>query len=207
MQLRTEVVAPSGVTVAFSELQEPAHLLGFYAQETGIYTLMVYQAEASGEENHNHLGWAWTRIRPYDATYPKHEAPACVDYVPGSTFDVELTVRNEGYVEWVASYERLGYRWYEGYPPVGAPVAENPDVTSFGSPLFWYGDVEDVSVAPQMPAGVSPGLYTLRWDMVSHQAGGAEYWFSEQFADEPLDIPIILGSSCHAVYLPLVLRE
>jgi hypothetical protein len=207
MVLQTEIVAPSGSVVALTQLQEPAHLLSFYAQENGVHTIRVRQLGPSGENNPNHLGWAWTRIRPYDATYPKYEVPACVEYVSGSTFDVGLTVRNEGYVEWSASYERLGYRWYEGYPPMGAPVAEDSDVTSFGSPLFWYGDVEDVSAAPQMPTGVSPGLYTLRWDMVSHQAGGAEYWFSEQFADEPLDIPIILGSSCHAVYLPLVLRE
>jgi hypothetical protein len=207
MRLWTQIVDSNGDVVAESQLAEPAHLLGFYAQITGSYTVRLRQLWASNEQTINPLGWAWTRIRPYDATYVAHQAPACVDVGFGSTIGVQLTVRNEGYVEWVASYERLGYRWYTGHPPVGDPIAENSDVASFGSPLFWYGDVEGASLSVPVPTGVPPGLYTLQWDMVSHQANGDVYWFSEQFADEPLDIPVILGDPCQEFYLPSMRQE
>jgi len=127
---------------------------------------------------------AWDQLPDYDVRFGWHDTPATLG--AGQQVTVYPNLYNHGRLAWSdASGVRLGYRWLQG----GQVVAENTAAAHiFPAAVVNFGEV--TALVASLTAPLTPGTFTLRWDLYRDGVG----WFAEQPApagrSEPLEVAV-----------------
>lgn len=127
---------------------------------------------------------AWDRLPDYDVRFGWHDTPATVS--AGQPVTVYPNLYNYGRLVWSdAGGVRLGYRWLQN----GQVVAENTAAAHiFPGAEVNFGEM--TALVASFTAPLTPGAYTLRWDLYRDGVG----WFAEQLApagrSEPLEVTV-----------------
>ncbi|MFO7865530.1 MAG: methyltransferase domain-containing protein [Candidatus Aminicenantes bacterium] len=119
---------------------------------------------------------------PYQAAYMKHSGPDKKIF-PGSRFQVEVTLRNTGFLSWSSSDPVrpvfISYHWQQRS---GKPFIHDGERTAIGQPVA-PGEQAVINLKVQAPE--SPGRYVLAVDLVCEGVT----WFS-QAGSTPLFLPV-----------------
>jgi hypothetical protein len=122
----------------------------------------------------------------------------------GRSYVVPFHVQNTSAYSWnnVGVFpERFSYHWYDAQ---GNLVIWNGLRTELG--LNEVSPAQDMTLQAKVVAPFTPGIYTLKWDMVS--TGEVDYWFSTQSGEwKTQDVVVDVQSSSDITYLPYVLNR
>lgn len=132
---------------------------------------------------------AWGRLPEYDVRFGWHDTPSSID--AGQQVTVYPNLWNHGRLVWSdAAGVHLGYRWIQN----GEVVAENATAARI-IPDAVVGFGEMTALVAQLSAPITPGAYTLRWDLYHDSVG----WFADQPAPVGRSLPLDLNVEVNPV--------
>jgi len=147
--------------------------------------------------------WTWLDVDTTQTRYGRYYGPKAgtpLTMQTGRRYWVPFYVQNTGTVEWNISGtwpEYLSYHWYDSS---GANVVIWDGLRS--SLGFGLGPAQSTQIQAKVVAPFSPGVYTLKWDMVSE----GFFWFSDQGSVSwpTQNVTVNVQPSADLVHLPYV---
>jgi RHS repeat-associated protein len=152
-------------------------------------TAWAYAANAL-ESSPVSITLANTAKSQYQATFNSTAVPqSMLDGSAGTTYPVDVTVKNTSTSAWSASYVTLHYEWFSPDP---TPVVTDGGALSVGSLAAGaQTTVHAVVTPPTLASGIERADYKLRFDLYDSRAA---VWFSAM-GNLPLDNPVIVNKS------------
>jgi hypothetical protein len=126
----------------------------------------------------------WARLPQYDVRFGWHDTPQSIE--AGAQVAVHPNLYNYGRLTWSDGIGvRLGYRWLKD----GQVVAENTAAARIlPGAVVKFGAM--TALVPTITAPITPGTYTLRWDLYQEGVG----WFADRPApagrSQPLELSV-----------------
>ncbi|RLC76516.1 MAG: hypothetical protein DRJ03_28530 [Chloroflexi bacterium] len=147
--------------------------------------------------------WTWLDVDTTQTRYGRYYGPKAntpLTMQTGRRYWVPFYIQNTGTMQWNISGtwpEYLSYHWYDSG---GANVVIWDGLRS--SLGFGLGPAQSTQIQAKVVAPFSPGVYTLKWDMVSE----GSFWFSDQGSVSwpTQNVAINVQPSADLVHLPYV---